>query len=185
MDPYLFVWHGPGGYRIYDGRGGARTGDLRYPPRINWPDNINLDKAIRLLCPVKQKYGKKISWADLIILAGNVALESMGVKTIGFGGGREDIWEPDEATDWGPKEEMLSGKKRFEGGELKKPFAATEMGLIYVNPECPEGNPNPLKSAEEIRTAFRRMGMNDEETVALVAGGHAFGKCHGASSDNT
>ncbi len=182
----LFIrmaWHSAGSYRIYDGRGGARTGDLRFPPRINWPDNINLDKAIRLLWPVKQKYGKKISWADLIILAGNVALESMGVKTIGFGGGREDIWEPDEGTDWGPEQEMLTGKERFEEGELKRPFAATEMGLIYVNPEGPGGNPDPLKSAEEIRTAFRRMGMNDEETVALVAGGHAFGKCHGASSD--
>lgn len=182
----LFIrmaWHSAGSYRIFDGRGGARTGDLRFPPRIDWPDNIGLDKAIRLLWPIKQKYGRKISWADLIILAGNVALEVMGVKTIGFAGGREDIWEPDESTDWGPEQEMLSGKERFKEGQLEKPFAATEMGLIYVNPEGPEGNPDPVASAKQIRTAFSRMGMNDEETVALIAGGHAFGKCHGASSD--
>ncbi len=182
----LFIrlaWHSAGSYRIYDGRGGARSGDLRFPPRIDWPDNISLDKAIRLLWPLKQKYGRKLSWADLIILAGNVALEHMGVKTIGFGGGREDIWEPDESTDWGPEVEMLSGKGRFKEGELEKPFAATEMGLIYVNPEGPEGNPDPVESAKQIRVAFTRMGMNDEETVALVAGGHAFGKCHGACSD--
>ncbi|MEM3477659.1 MAG: catalase/peroxidase HPI [Archaeoglobaceae archaeon] len=154
---------------------------FRFPPRINWPDNINLDKAIRLLWPIKQKYGRKISWADLIVLAGNVALESMGVKTIGFAGGREDIWEPDESADWGPEIEMLSGKERFKEGELERPFAATEMGLIYVNPEGPEGNPDPVESAKQIREAFRRMGMNDEETVALIAGGHAFGKCHGAA----
>lgn len=182
----LFIrlaWHSAGSYRIYDGRGGARTGDIRFPPRVDWPDNMNLDKAIRLLWPVKQKYGRKLSWADLIILAGNVALESMGVKTIGFGGGREDIWEPDESPDWGPELEMLSGKERFKEGELQRPFAATEMGLIYVNPEGPEGNPDPVASAKQIRVAFERMGMNDEETVALVAGGHAFGKCHGACSD--
>ncbi len=182
----LFIrlaWHSAGSYRIYDGRGGARTGDIRFPPRINWPDNINLDKAIRLLWPIKQKYGRKISWADLIILAGNVALESMGVKTLGFGGGREDTWEPDEGTDWGPEQEMLSGKERFKEEELEKPFAATEMGLIYVNPEGPEGNPDPIGSAKQIRTAFKRMGMNDEETVALIAGGHSFGKCHGAYPD--
>ncbi len=182
----LFIrlaWHSAGSYRIYDGRGGARSGDLRFPPRIDWPDNMSLDKAIRLLWPLKQKYGRKLSWADLIILAGNVALEHMGVKTIGFGGGREDIWEPDESTDWGPEVEMLSGKGRFKEGELEKPFAATEMGLIYVNPEGPEGNPDPVESAKQIRVAFTRMGMNDEETVALVAGGHAFGKCHGACSD--
>lgn len=180
----LFIrmaWHSAGSYRIYDGRGGARTGDLRFPPRIDWPDNISIDKAIRLLWPIKQKYGRKLSWADLIILAGNVALESMGVKTLGFGGGREDIWEPDESADWGPELEMLSGKERFKEGELEKPFAATEMGLIYVNPEGPEGNPDPVGSAKQIRVAFTRMGMNDEETVALIAGGHAFGKCHGAS----
>ncbi len=183
----LFIrlaWHSAGSYRVYDGRGGARTGDIRFPPRIDWPDNISLDKAIRLLWPIKQKYGRKLSWADLIILAGNVALESMGVHTIGFAGGREDVWEPDEGTDWGPEQEMLSGRERFARGELEKPFAATEMGLIYVNPEGPEGNPDPLKSAEQIRVAFGRMGMNDEETVALIAGGHAFGKCHGACSDS-
>jgi catalase-peroxidase len=182
----LFIrlaWHSAGSYRIYDGRGGARTGDIRFPPRINWPDNINLDKAIRLLWPIKQKYGRKISWADLIVLAGNVAFESMGVKTIGFAGGREDIWEPDESPDWGPEIEMLTDK-RFEGKELRKPFAATEMGLIYVNPEGPGGNPDPVESAKQIRLAFSRMGMNDEETVALIAGGHAFGKCHGAAPSN-
>lgn len=179
----LFIrlaWHSAGSYRIYDGRGGAKTGDIRFPPRVSWPDNMSLDKAVRLLWPIKKKYGRKLSWADLIILAGNVAIESMGCKTIGFGGGREDAWEPDEGTDWGPEQEMLSGKERFKEGELEKPFAATEMGLIYVNPEGPEGNPDPVASAKQIREAFKRMGMNDEETVALVAGGHAFGKCHGA-----
>jgi len=183
----LFIrlaWHSAGSYRIYDGRGGAKTGDIRFPPRISWPDNMSLDKAIRLLWPIKKKYGRKLSWADLIILAGNVAIESMGCKTIGFGGGREDIWEPDEGTDWGPEQKMLTGKERFKEGELEKPFAATEMGLIYVNPEGPEGNPDPLASAKQIREAFKRMGMNDEETVALVAGGHAFGKCHGACSSD-
>lgn len=183
----LFIrlaWHSAGSYRIYDGRGGARTGDIRFPPRIDWPDNISLDKAVRLLWPIKKKYGKKLSWADLIILSGNVAIEDMGCKTIGFGGGREDLWEPDEGTDWGPEQEMLTGKERFKEGELEKPFAATEMGLIYVNPEGPEGNPDPVASAKQIREAFKRMGMNDEETVALVAGGHAFGKCHGACPGN-
>jgi len=182
----LFIrlaWHSAGSYRVFDGRGGARTGDIRLPPRINWPDNISLDKALRLLWPVKQKYGRKLSWADLIVLAGNVALESMGVKTAGFGLGRADIWEPNEGADWGPEEKMLTGKQRFTEGELKKPFAATEMGLIYVNPEGPGGNPDPVESAKEIRVAFQRMGMNDEETVALIAGGHAFGKCHGAAKD--
>lgn len=180
----LFIrlaWHSAGSYRIYDGRGGARTGDIRFPPRIDWPDNISLDKAVRLLWPIKQKYGRKLSWADLIILSGNVALESMGAKTLGFAGGREDIWEPDESPDWGPEIKMLTGKERFKEGELEKPFAATEMGLIYVNPEGPGGNPDPAASGKQIRTAFARMGMDDEETVALVAGGHAFGKCHGAS----
>ena len=181
----LFIrlaWHSAGSYRIHDGRGGARNGSLRFPPRINWPDNVGLDKAIRLLWPVKKKYGRKLSWADLIVLAGTVALEDMGVKILGFSLGREDIYEPDESPDWGEEEEMLTGEKRFEGGELKKPYAATEMGLIYVNPEGPGGNPDPLESAREIRLAFARMGMNDEETVALIAGGHAFGKCHGAGS---
>lgn len=179
----LFIrlaWHSAGSYRIYDGRGGARTGDIRFPPRLDWPDNMSLDKAVRLLWPIKQKYGRKLSWADLIVLSGNVAIEAMGAKTIGFAGGREDIWEPDESTDWGPELEMLTGKERFKEGVLEKPFAATEMGLIYVNPEGPEGNPDPVASAKQIKVAFARMGMNDEETVALVAGGHAFGKCHGA-----
>jgi catalase-peroxidase len=179
----LFIrlsWHSAGSYRIYDGRGGARQGSIRFPPRINWPDNIALDKAIRLLWPIKKKYGRKLSWADLIILAGTIAMEDMGLKIIGFSLGREDIYEPDESPDWGEEEEMLTGHRRFEEGELKKPFAATEMGLIYVNPEGPGGNPDPVESAKEIRLAFYRMGMNDEETVALIAGGHAFGKTHGA-----
>jgi catalase-peroxidase len=182
----LFIrlsWHSAGSYRVFDGRGGARQGDIRFPPRINWPDNINLDKAIRLLEPIKLKYGKKLSWADLLILAGTVALEDMGVKTLGTALGREDIIEPDESADWGPEEKMLSGKERFKEGELERPYAATEMGLIYVNPEGPNGNPDPVASAKEIREAFYRMGMNDEETVALIAGGHAFGKCHGAGPD--
>ncbi len=182
----LFVrlaWHSAGSYRIYDGRGGARNGSIRFPPRINWPDNIGLDKAIRLLWPIKKKYGKKLSWADLIILAGTIALEDMGVKTLGFSLGREDIYEPDESPDWGPEAEMLTSQ-RVKEGELEKPFAATEMGLIYVNPEGPGGNPDPVESAKEIRIAFARMGMNDEETVALIAGGHAFGKCHGAAPDS-
>ncbi len=181
----LFVrlaWHSSGSYRIYDGRGGARNGSIRFPPRINWPDNIGLDKAIRLLWPIKKKYGRKLSWADLIILAGTVALEDMGVNILGFSLGREDIYEPDESPDWGPEEEMLTSK-RVKEGELERPYAATEMGLIYVNPEGPGGNPDPVESAKQIRIAFRRMGMNDEETVALIAGGHAFGKCHGAESD--
>jgi len=182
----LFIrlaWHSAGSYRIHDGRGGARNGSIRFPPRINWPDNIGLDKAIRLLWPVKKKYGKKLSWADLIILAGTVALEDMGVKILGFSLGREDIYEPDESPDWGPEEEMLTGKERFKDKELRKPYAATEMGLIYVNPAGPGGNPDPVESAREIRLAFARMGMNDEETVALITGGHAFGKCHGAGPD--
>ncbi|OAG26690.1 catalase/peroxidase HPI [Thermodesulfatator autotrophicus] len=182
----LFVrlsWHSAGSYRIYDGRGGARDGSLRFPPRLNWPDNIGLDKAIRLLWPIKKKYGKKLSWADLLILAGTVAMEDMGVKLIGFSLGREDIHEPDESPDWGPEEAMLTNKERYKGGKLERPYAATEMGLIYVNPEGPGGNPDPVESAKEIRLAFARMGMNDEETVALIAGGHAFGKCHGAASD--
>lgn len=182
----LFIrlaWHSAGSYRIYDGRGGARDGSIMFPPRINWPDNINLDKAIKLLWPIKKKYGRKLSWADLIILSGTVALEDMGMKILGFSLGREDIFEPNESPDWGPEEEMLKGDKRFKENKLEKPYAATEMGLIYVNPEGPGGNPDPLKSAEEIRLAFYRMGMNDEETVALIAGGHAFGKCHGAAPD--
>jgi len=178
----LFIrlaWHSAGSYRIYDGRGGARNGSIRFPPRINWPDNIGLDKALRLLWPIKKKYGKRLSWADLIILAGTIALEDMGVRVLGFSVGREDIFEPDESPDWGPEEEMLTSHRTKEG-EIERPYAATEMGLIYVNPEGPGGNPDPWDSAKEIRVAFRRMGMNDEETVALIAGGHAFGKTHGA-----
>lgn len=182
----LFVrlaWHSAGSYRIFDGRGGARNGSIRFPPRINWPDNIGLDKAIRLLRPIKKKYGKKLSWADLMILAGTIALEDMGVKIIGFGLGREDIYEPDESPDWGPEEEMLVAGERFEESGLREPYSATEMGLIYVNPAGPGGVPDPKLSAQEIRSVFAKMGMNDEETVALIAGGHSFGKCHGASSD--
>ena len=181
----LFIrlaWHSAGSYRIHDGRGGARNGSIRFPPRINWPDNINLDKAIRLLWPVKKKYGRELSWADLIVLAGTVALEDIGVKVLGFSLGREDIYEPDESPDWGPEEDMLTSE-RVKEGELERPYAATEMGLIYVNPAGPGGVPDPKMSAREIRTAFSRMGMNDGETVALIAGGHAFGKCHGAAPD--
>jgi len=182
----LFIrlaWHSAGSYRIFDGRGGAKDGSIRFPPRINWPDNIGLDKAIRLLWPIKKKYGRKLSWADLIILSGTVALEDMGVKIIGFGLGREDIFEPDESPDWGKEEEMLTAKERFGEGKLREPFAATEMGLIYVNPAGPGGVPDPKASAQEIREAFSNMDMNDEETVALIAGGHSFGKCHGAAPD--
>jgi catalase-peroxidase len=174
------AWHSAGTYRMGDGRGGAGSGTQRFAPLNSWPDNINLDKARRLLWPVKQKYGSKISWADLIILAGNCALESMGFKTFGFGGGRVDVWEPDEDVYWGAESEWL-GDKRYEGDrELENPLAAVQMGLIYVNPEGPNGNPDPVASGRDIRETFARMAMNDEETVALVAGGHTFGKCHGA-----
>ena len=182
----LFIrlaWHSAGSYRIYDGRGGARDGSIRFPPRINWPDNIGLDKAIRLLWPIKKKYGRKLSWADLIILSGTVALGDMGVKTPGFSLGREDIHEPDESPDWGLEEEMLTAKGRFEEKKLIEPYSATEMGLIYVNPAGPGGVPDPKNSAQEIRFVFAKMGMDDEDTVALIAGGHAFGKCHGAASE--
>ena len=173
------AWHSAGTYRIFDGRGGARSGEQRFAPLNSWPDNGNLDKARRLLWPIKQKYGRQLSWADLMILAGNVALESMGFKTFGFGGGREDIWEP-LPIDWGPESTWL-GDERYSGErELSRPLAAVQMGLIYVNPEGPNGQPDPLGSARDIRDTFGRMGMNDEETVALVAGGHTFGKCHGA-----
>ncbi len=179
----LFIrmaWHSAGSYRSLDGRGGANTGALRFPPRSSWPDNVSLDKARRLLWPIKKKYGKKISWADLMILAGNVSLESMGFKTFGFGGGRADIWEPPEDVYWG-REEIMLGDERYTGEhELEHPLAAVQMGLIYVNPEGPRGVPDPLASARDIREIFRRMGMNDYETVALIAGGHTFGKCHGA-----
>lgn len=174
------AWHSAGVYRIFDGRGGASGGQQRFEPLNSWPDNINLDKARRLLWPVKQKYGRKISWADLMVLAGNVALESMGFKTLGFAGGREDDWEP-EMVDWGAEKQFLSDAKRYSGNrQLKKPLAAVQMGLIYVNPEGPGGNPDPLFAAKDIRVAFSRMAMNDEETVALIAGGHSFGKAHGA-----
>ena len=179
----LFIrmaWHSAGTYRMGDGRGGGGTGNQRFAPLNSWPDNVNLDKARRLLLPIKLKYGNKISWADLMILAGNVALESMGFKTFGFGGGREDIWEPEEDTYWGTETEWL-GDKRYTGErDLENPLAAVQMGLIYVNPEGPNGEPNILASGKDVRETFARMAMNDEETVALVAGGHTFGKCHGA-----
>ncbi|MHC4807430.1 MAG: catalase/peroxidase HPI, partial [Planctomycetota bacterium] len=179
----LFIrmaWHSAGTYRMGDGRGGGEAGNQRFAPLNSWPDNANLDKARRLLWPIKQKYGKKISWADLLILAGNCALESMEFKTFGFGGGREDIWEPEEDIYWGTESEWL-GDKRYSGDrELENPLAAVQMGLIYVNPEGPNGNPDPVASGRDVRETFGRMAMNDEETVALVAGGHTFGKCHGA-----
>jgi catalase-peroxidase len=179
----LFIrmaWHSAGTYRIGDGRGGGGSGNQRFAPLNSWPDNANLDKARYLLWPVKQKYGRKISWADLMILAGNCALESMGFKTFGFGGGREDVWEPEEDIYWGTESEWL-GDKRYSGDrELENPLAAVQMGLIYVNPEGPNGEPDPVASGRDIRETFARMAMNDEETVALVAGGHTFGKCHGA-----
>ena len=174
------AWHSAGTYRMGDGRGGACDGTQRFPPLNSWPDNVNLDKARRLLWPVKKKYGKKISWADLMILAGNCALESMGFQTFGFGGGREDVWEPQEDVYWGAEEEWL-GDKRYSGErDLDNPLAAVQMGLIYVNPEGPNGMPDAVASGRDIRETFARMAMNDEETVALIAGGHTFGKCHGA-----
>ena len=179
----LFIrmaWHSAGTYRTGDGRGGAGAGQQRFAPLNSWPDNVNLDKARRLLWPIKQKYGRKISWADLMILAGNVALESMGFKTFGFGGGREDVWEPEEVVYWGPESKWL-GDERYTGDrELQAPLAAVQMGLIYVNPEGPNGKPDPIAAARDIRETFARMAMNDEETVALIAGGHSFGKTHGA-----
>ncbi len=179
----LFIrmaWHSAGTYRMGDGRGGANTGTQRFAPLNSWPDNVNLDKARRLLWPIKKKYGKRISWADLMILAGNCALESMGFRTFGFGGGREDVWEPEKDIYWGSEAEWL-GDKRYSGERnLENPLAAVQMGLIYVNPEGPNGNPDPVKSGIDVRETFARMAMNDEETVALVAGGHTFGKCHGA-----
>lgn len=180
----LFVrmaWHSAGTYRVSDGRGGGSTGQQRFTPLNSWPDNVNLDKARRLLWPIKQKYGKKISWADLLILAGNVALESMGVKTFGFAGGREDAWESDEDVYWGAETKWLGDDQRYSGDrDLEDPLAAVQMGLIYVNPEGPGGNPDPLAAARDIRETFKRMSMDDEETVALIAGGHSFGKTHGA-----
>lgn len=177
-------WHAAGTYRTGDGRGGASTGNQRFAPLNSWPDNANLDKARRLLWPVKQKYGNSLSWADLFVLTGNVALESMGLKTFGFGGGREDIWEPEEDIYWGAEQEWL-GNKRYSGErELEDPLAAVQMGLIYVNPEGPDGNPDPVASGKDIRETFSRMAMNDYETVALTAGGHTFGKCHGAAPES-
>jgi catalase-peroxidase len=180
----LFIrmaWHSAGTYRTGDGRGGAGGGQQRFAPLNSWPDNVNLDKARRLLWPVKQKYGRKISWADLMVLAGNVALESMGFKTFGFAGGREDVWEPEEDVYWGSETKWLEGDKRYSGErDLDNPLAAVQMGLIYVNPEGPNGNPDPVAAAKDIRVTFARMAMNDEETVALIAGGHTFGKTHGA-----
>ncbi len=180
----LFIrmaWHSAGTYRIGDGRGGAGAGQQRFAPLNSWPDNVNLDKARRLLWPIKQKYGRKISWADLMILTGNVALESMGFKTFGFAGGRADVWEPDESVNWGAEKAWLSDEKRYTGErDLDNPLAAVQMGLIYVNPEGPGGNPDPIAAARDIRETFARMAMNDEETVALIAGGHTFGKTHGA-----
>src|SRR5438309_5689006 len=180
----LFIrmaWHSAGTYRIGDGRGGAGSGTQRFAPLNSWPDNVNLDKARRLLWPIKRKYGNKISWADLMILTGNCALESMGFKTFGFGGGRVDVWEPEEDIYWG-KEDTWLGDKRYSGDrDLEKPLGAVQMGLIYVNPEGPNGKPDPLAAARDIRETFRRMAMNDEETVALIAGGHTFGMAHGAA----
>ena len=181
----LFIrmaWHSAGTYRMGDGRGGGGSGSQRFAPLNSWPDNANLDKARRLLWPIKKKYGGKISWADLMILAGNVALESMGFKIFGFGGGREDIWESEKDIYWGSEQDWL-GDERYSGDrDLENPLAAVQMGLIYVNPEGPNGNPDPVAAARDIRESFGRMAMNDEETVALIAGGHTFGKCHGAGN---
>ena len=178
------AWHSAGTYRIGDGRGGAGSGAQRFAPLDSWPDNVNLDKARRLLWPVKQKYGRKISWADLLILAGNCALESMGLKTFGFAGGRQDIWEPEDDVYWGPETAWLDDQRYSGDRQLDEPLGAVQMGLIYVNPEGPNGNPDPLLAARDIRETFRRMAMNDEETVALIAGGHTFGKTHGAADGN-
>jgi catalase-peroxidase len=175
------AWHSAGTYRVADGRGGAGSGAQRFAPLNSWPDNVSLDKARRLVWPIKQKYGRKISWADLMILAGNVALDSMGLKTFGFGGGRVDIWEPEEVTYWGPEKKWLADERYTGDRQLEQPLGAVQMGLIYVNPEGPNGKPDPIAAARDIRETFARMAMNDEETVALIAGGHTFGKAHGAA----
>ncbi len=183
----LFIrmaWHSAGTYRVADGRGGGSTGNQRFAPVNSWPDNVSLDKARRLLWPIKQKYGRKLSWADLMILAGNVALESMGFETFGFGGGREDVWEPEKDINWGPENEWLADERHDEEGNLEGSLAADHMGLIYVNPEGPNGEPDPEKAAQFIRQSFKRMAMNDYETVALIAGGHTFGKVHGAAPED-
>src|SRR5437879_5100908 len=183
----LFIrmaWHSAGTYRIGDGRGGAGAGQQRFAPLNSWPDNVSLDKARRLLWPIKQKYGRKISWADLMILAGNVGLESMGFKTFGFGGGREDVWEPEEDVYWGSEDKWLADKRYSGVRDLETPLGAVQMGLIYVNPQGPNGNPDPILAARDIRETFARMAMNDEETVALIAGGHTFGKTHGAGPES-
>jgi catalase-peroxidase len=183
----LFIrmaWHSAGTYRIGDGRGGAGSGQQRFAPLNSWPDNVSLDKARRLLWPIKQKYGRKISWADLMILAGNVALESMGFKTFGFAGGREDVWESDADVYWGSETTWLDDKRYSGDRDLEAPLGAVQMGLIYVNPQGPNGDPDPIKAARDIRETFRRMAMNDEETVALIAGGHTFGKAHGAGPES-
>src|SRR5229473_5168790 len=183
----LFIrmaWHAAGTYRIADGRGGVGSGAHRLAPENSWPDNANLDKARRLLWPIKQKYGRKISWGDLMILTGNVALESMGFKTFGYGGGREDTFEPEEDIYWGPERTWLAGDRYQGPGQFDNPFGAVQMGLIYVNPEGPSGNPDPVAAARDIRETFRRMAMNDVETVALIAGGHTFGKTHGAVAES-
>src|SRR5208337_3528179 len=179
----LFIrmaWHSAGTYRIADGRGGAASGTQRFAPLNSWPDNVSLDKARRLLWPIKQKYGRKLSWADLMVFTGNCALESMGFKTFGFAGGREDVWETEEDVYWGSEKKWLDDKRYSGDRNLDNPLAAVQMGLIYVNPEGPNGNPDPIAAARDIRETFRRMAMNDEETVALIAGGHTFGKTHGA-----
>ena len=178
------AWHSAGTYRIHDGRGGGGRGQQRFAPLNSWPDNVSLDKARRLLWPIKQKYGRKISWADLMILTGNVALETMGFKTFGFGGGREDVWEPDHDVYWGAETEWLQDKRYTGDRNLENPLGAVQMGLIYVNPQGPNGNPDPVAAARDIRETFKRMAMNDEETVALIAGGHTFGKAHGAAPES-
>ena len=172
------TWHAAGTYRTHDGRGGGGTGQQRFAPLNSWPDNGNLDKARQLLEPIKKKYGRKISWADLLILAGNVAMETMGFETFGFAGGRKDVWAPEEVY-WGPEDAWLEDERYSGDRELMEPLGAVQMGLIYVNPEGPNANPDPVASGRDVRETFRRMAMNDEETVALVAGGHAFGKMHG------